>query len=91
MNILFVSMVPFESNSSAVIQNKGIIKGLVELGNTIDIMTLRPSSNAFSYDESINDIEEIVRKSYYIEPNYKYTALMTKKESEVLETSNKKM
>lgn len=88
MNILFVSMVPFESNSSAVIQNKGIIKGLVELGNEVDVMTLRPNSNALSYDESINDIEEIVRNSYYIEPNYKYTALMMKKESEVLKTSS---
>lgn len=79
MNILLVSMVPFESNTSATIQNKGIVKGLVELGHVVDTMTLELTNNAISYDESMNDIRGIVRNSYYIKINPQYAKFMAKK------------
>ena len=47
MKILFVSMVPLEYNTSATIQNKGIIRGLSALGHDIDIMTLRPDEECY--------------------------------------------
>lgn len=79
MNILFVSMVPFESNTSATIQNKGIVKGLAELGHVIDTMTLELTNDAVSYDETMNDLSNIVRNSYYIELNPQYAKFMAKK------------
>lgn len=88
MNILFVSMVPFENNTSATIQNKGIVKGLVELGHVVDTMTLEPTSNAISYDESMNDISDIVRDTYYIELNPQYAKFMAKKPSDKSEESS---
>lgn len=42
MKILFISMVPFEYNTSATIQNKGIVLGLSQLGCSVDTMTLQP-------------------------------------------------
>ena len=79
MNILFVSMVPFDSNTSATIQNKGIIKGLIELGHVVDIMTLKLNNNAISYDESMNDINSIVKNTYYISLNPYYAKFMARK------------
>ena len=46
MKVLFVSMVAFETNASATIQNKGIIRGLSALNYDIDIVTLEPDQNA---------------------------------------------
>lgn len=79
MNVLFVSMIPFESNSSATIQNKGIVKGLTDLGHSVDIMTLELKNDAFSYDGSMNDLYDLVRNSYYIPPHPQYAMLMAKK------------
>lgn len=90
MNILFVSMVSFESNTSATIQNKGIVKGLVELGHVVDVITLEPTINAISYDDSMNDISSIVRKIYYIDINPQYAKLMAKK-PEINEKINHKI
>ena len=72
-------MVPFESNTSATIQNKGIVKGLAELGHVIDTMTLELTNDAVSYDETMNDLSNIVRNSYYIELNPQYAKFMAKK------------
>lgn len=80
MKILFVSMVPLEYNTSATIQNKGIIRGLSALGHDIDIMTLRPDENAIGFDENMNDISQLIRQTYYIEINSKYEKLMAKKQ-----------
>lgn len=79
MKILFVSIVPFENNTSATIQNKGIVKGLYELGHSVDILTLKPNQNTISFDESMNDIQSLINKYYYIELDSKYEALMAKK------------
>lgn len=80
MKILFVSMIPFEYNTSATIQNKGIIKGLVELGHEVDTLTLMPNKDAISYDDSINDIKGLINNSYYIDINPIYAILMARKQ-----------
>ncbi|NLN41927.1 MAG: hypothetical protein GX160_08100, partial [Clostridiales bacterium] len=54
MEVLFVSMFPFEHNTSATIQNKGIVRGLVALGNNVDTLTLEPLQTSASYDDSMN-------------------------------------
>lgn len=80
MKILFVSMVAFENNTSATIQNKGIIRGLSEIGHDIDIMTLRPDQSSISFDDTMNDISGLINKAYYIDINSKYAKLMAKKQ-----------
>lgn len=79
MKILFISMVAFENNTSATIRNKSLIKGLSELGHSIDTLTLRPDEVSISYDESMNDIKQLVTNSYYIDINSLYYRLMAKK------------
>lgn len=80
MKVLFVSMVGFENNTSASIQNKGIIKGLKGMGHVVDTLTLKPNHNTISYDDSMNDINSLVEKSYYIDINPVYAMLMAKKQ-----------
>lgn len=79
MNILFVTMVPFESNTSATIQNKGIIKGFVDLGHNVDVITIEPRVDSISYDDSMNDIYNNIRNQYFIKLNSNYAAVMQKK------------
>lgn len=90
MRVLFVSMVAFENNTSATIQNKGIIRGLSALGHEVDIMTLRPNQNTISYDKSMNDISEFIINSYYIDINPKYARVMAKKQNTNIVTINVK-
>jgi hypothetical protein len=80
MDILFVSMVAFENNTSATIQNKGIVRGLAEIGHNVDILTLQPDQRAISYDNSMNDISELISNAYYIEIDSRYAVLMAKKD-----------
>lgn len=79
MKILFVSMVPFEDNTSATIQNKGIIRGLVALGHDVDTMTLEPDRDAISFDDSMNDVKSLVNHTYYIGVDRRYALLRAKK------------
>lgn len=79
MQILFVSMTPLEHNTSATIQNKGIVRGLVALGHVVDTLTLKPQETSLSYDVSMNDIGALTRNSYFFEPDKKYQLLMAKK------------
>ncbi|MCG8540745.1 MAG: hypothetical protein MJA82_12520 [Clostridia bacterium] len=81
MKILFVSMFPIESNTSATIQNKGIIKGIINNGHIVDILTVKPNINTQSYDDSMNDIHTLLGKTYYIELNSKYKLFMAKKDN----------
>lgn len=81
MRILFVSMVAFEENTSATIQNKGIIRGLSALNYDIDIMTLEPDQNAIGFDDSMNDIRQLVKNTYYIKADRKYALLRAKKKN----------
>lgn len=79
MKVLFVSMVPLENNTSATIQNKGIIRGLSASGHTIDILTLKPNMSAIGHDSSMNDIKGIIGNSYYIDIDPRYAVIMAKK------------
>lgn len=89
MKILFVSMISFENNTSATIQNKGILKGLVQLGHTVDVITLRPNINNGSYDKTIcYDMDGMISNSYYIDINPMYAATMAKKQNTI--TTNQK-
>jgi hypothetical protein len=81
MEILFVSMDAFDSNTSATIQNKGIVRGLSAIGHEVDIMTLEPDHNSISFDESMNDINKLVKDTYYININQKYAVLRAKKQN----------
>lgn len=81
MNILFVSMVAFESNASATIQNKGMVKGLYALGHRIDTLTLSPHQESFQFDASMNDIKGLIGQAFYFDANKGYTKLMARKPS----------
>ncbi len=81
MRILFVSMVSFKNNASATIRNKSLIKGLYELGHSVDIMTLKPSEDSINYDDSMNDINEFITNYYYININSLYSKLMARKDT----------
>lgn len=87
MNILFVSMLSFSSNSSATISNKGIIKGLYELGHTVDTLTLEVDENSINYDPSINSIKNYVDVEYYIPMNNFYKLFMNRKSSTDVDTN----
>lgn len=89
MRILFISMTPFAYNTSATIQNKGIVRGLVGLGYDVDTLTLQPLKTNFSYDVSMNDIAELIGVAFYIEPDEKYKLLMSKKRTASAKTVNK--
>lgn len=90
MNILFVTMVPLESNASATIRNKSLIRGLTKMGHKVDVITLEPQIDSIKYDNTMNDINKIINKSYYIKINPIYHKLMAKKESKKSATANKK-
>lgn len=66
MDILFISNDGFSNNTSSVIQNKGIVIGLNKLGHTVDFLTLKPQKQMVIYDESMNDMDKYIRKTYYI-------------------------
>lgn len=78
MRILFVSMTPFDYNASAVIQNKGIVKGLAASGNVVDTLTLAPIRGSIRYDGSMNDIASLIENGHYIELDQKYKRLSAK-------------
>lgn len=75
-------MIAFENNTSATIQNKGIIKGLSFLRHDIDIMTLKPNKMSIGYDDSMNDIYNYIRQTHYINMDSTYAMLMAKKDKE---------
>ena len=83
MNVLVVTMFPFEYNTSATIQNKGIVRGLVALGNNVDTLTLEPLQTSASYDDSMNDIVKLINNAYYFKPDKTYERLMAKKANAV--------
>lgn len=72
-------MTPLEFNSSATLQNIGIITGLCELGHCVDTLTTYPLQGAKLYDASVVDIKCIVNNVFYIPNSFYYTKLMAKK------------
>ncbi len=80
MKILFVTMDPFENNTSAAIQNRGILKGLSSLAHDVDIMTLKPDPSSTSYDDTLGSVKMLVTDLYYISIDKKYSMLRAKKQ-----------
>ena len=90
MRVLFVSMVSFHINSSATIQNKGIVRGLVDLGCKVDVLTLKPLECSRSYDRSMNDVDGLIERVFYINHDKKYTLVMAKKTKKGVSSRHKK-
>lgn len=70
MKILFITGQSVNSNTSVTLMNLGYIKGLVELGHQVEIVTSEIPNNHISYDESIYDIKNIEIKSLPISKVY---------------------
>lgn len=81
-------MNPLCNNSSATIRNIGFIKGALELGHTVDTVTLEPDFDSINYDNS-NFINLNVTRRYMIKPNILYKKFRSKKRQR--NTSPKKM
>ena len=79
MEILFVSMTPLMSNTSANLSNIGCLKGLLELGHIIDMVTLEPDACGVGYDAS-NQFILNIRNTYYLPQNPIYKRMRTKKD-----------
>jgi hypothetical protein len=75
LKILFISNDGFSNNTSSVIQNKGIVQGLHNLGNIVDVLTLEPEKNMVIYDESMNNMDSYINCTYYIPLNTIYKKL----------------
>lgn len=86
MKILFISLDGFSNNTSSVIQNKGIVQGLHNLGHSVDVLTLEPVKSMVIYDESMNDMANYINHTYYIPLNNLYIKLAGKQKSFVEKT-----
>jgi hypothetical protein len=78
MRILFVTMFPLETNTSATMQNKGVIEGLIRLGHVVDLLTCRPNPQSISYDDA-TDFNKTINEIYHLDLDNKYSMFMTKK------------
>lgn len=54
LKILYVVARPLEINTSSSIRNQATVKGLVENGYKIDLITSKPDRNHINFDESLN-------------------------------------
>lgn len=63
MHILYVVSRPIEINTSASLRNRATVLGLVENGNTVDIITTEPDKNHLAYDASLS-LCDSVRTQY---------------------------
>jgi len=57
MKILYIVSRPLEINTSASIRNKSTIKGLIENGHCVDLITTEPDKNHINYDKENNDLD----------------------------------
>lgn len=56
MRVLFVTTNPLAFNTSSTIQNIAIIKGIIESGNQVHVLTTPHYTGSPAYDPSLNDI-----------------------------------
>lgn len=54
MNILYIVARPIEINASSSIRNAATIKGVIENGNKVDVLSAEPDSNHQGYDLSLH-------------------------------------
>lgn len=76
--ILYVTMDSLEQNSSANIRNIGLIKGLLEIGYSVDTFSVEKDSTSIRYDEDCK-IDAIVSERYYFKASRIYSKFRTKK------------
>ena len=69
MRILFVTLVPIDSNESSAIRNNNLVRGLVDSGHSIEVLTTYASKNSALRSD-------IIIK--YIYPNRNYEETRTK-------------
>lgn len=55
MKILYVVSRPLEINTSASIRNRATIKGLLDLGHSVDLLTTQYDKNHSNFDDSLID------------------------------------
>lgn len=80
-------MNPLFYNSSATIRNIGFIKGALELGHTVDTVTLEPDFNSINYDNS-NCMDLNITRQYIIKPNLIYKKFRSKKKQSAITLKN---
>lgn len=79
LRILYITMDPLESNTSANIRNRGLILGLKALGHTIDTVSMELDKSSVGFDASLSDIADQVENRYYFKANALYKKMRTKK------------
>ena len=52
MDILFVTLSPIDATFSASFRNRAVIRGFIELGHTVDILTLYPYDKSITVNEA---------------------------------------
>ncbi|WP_218687974.1 glycosyltransferase family protein [Saccharococcus caldoxylosilyticus] len=70
MKILFMVTAPLETNSSASLRNLAVIRGLVELGHEVTIVSSQPIQSTNKVIDSIDKV-----KKYYLNYNRLYSVL----------------
>lgn len=80
MKILFVTSTPLEYSSSANLRNLALIKGFIEDGHIVSILSARPDINSLYYDDSLLSVE--IKNKYYLEIGKLHSHFTTKKEKE---------
>lgn len=58
MDILFITLSPIESTFSSSFRNRAIIKGLIELGNKVDVLTITPD-NSIIHIENLSVLKDV--------------------------------
>jgi hypothetical protein len=59
MRILFVTLSPIKSNVSATLRNINLIQGLINIGHTVDILTMEPNVSLPYSDNDLFDSKQI--------------------------------
>lgn len=78
LKILYVTMDPLETNTSANIRNRGLLSGLAKLGHVVDTLSLETDINSIGYDATVS-VSGLVRERYFFKANMLYKQLRTKK------------
>lgn len=64
MNILFVTSRPLEINTSSSIRNRAYVNGLLELGHSINVVSISSNKNHDKYEELNKSSTESIRFTY---------------------------
>lgn len=76
MKVLFVTLYSFFANNSGMMRNRAIVKGLIENGNTVDILTIKPKK----FQETISNIDFKLNDCFYAGNNNLYDNITNQSE-----------